>query len=269
VLFLFGVGKIWEKSSAIRVNPIHTRIDSRQHSPMSPKMRNVREKPTKTVEPVLFASPELLRVLSSFPKDSNLLHVDQELLAKFLVILGRAEDALDFEKAVKEYTADLQTSNTNDGANYFQELEQSEDIAFLRNEALGSYISCRVLMRQLERLSGIFAIYHPTVIAIQKEVFGNTGGALDIGLKLRKQLDSTKEQVRSFLEARSRGGTSRTIGYRRQEASAREWLEQNYVNCRSMSDAARKLIQHRIVSVTEKTVYGWVRDWAKNLPSTS
>ena len=269
MLFLFDVGKIWEKPPAIRVNPIHTRIDSQQHSLMSPKKRNVREKLTKTVEPVLSASPELLRVLSSFPKDSNLLPVDQELLAKFLVILGRAEEALDFEKAVKEYTADLQNSIATDGANYFQELERSEDVAFLRREALSSYISCRVLVRQLERISGIFAIYHPTVVAIQKEVFGNAGGALDISLKLRKQLDSTEEQVRSFLEARSRGGTSRTIGYRRQEASAREWLEQNYVNCRSMSDAARKLIQYRIVSVTEKTVYGWVREWAKNLPSTS
>jgi hypothetical protein len=236
---------------------------------MSPKMRNVRDKPTKTVEPVLSASPELVRVLSSLPKGSNLLPVDQELLAKFLVILGRAEDALDFEKVLKEYTADLQSSIANDGADYFQELEHTEDIAFLRNEALSSYLTCRILVKQLERLNEIFAIYHPTVIAIQKEVFGNTGGALDIGLKLRKQLDSTEEQVQSFLEARSRGGTSRTIGYRRQETSAREWLEQNYVNCRSMSDAARKLIQHRIVSVTEKTVYGWVRDWAKNLPSTS
>ena len=61
-------------------------------------------------------------MLSSLPKGSNLLPVDQELLAKFLVILGRAEDALDFEKVLKEYTADLQSSIANDGADYFQEL---------------------------------------------------------------------------------------------------------------------------------------------------
>ena len=233
------------------------------HDLMAEKKRN---SANKTTEPIRAENRrgEIVKTLEELDSLRGLT-ADASLAERYIRILGQSRKLASARDALSAVNQEQFKELIAGGRDYFDDLERSSDLDFLRKEAMLSYIAAKMLAQRTEVLD---ALMGRVIKGLHKMVESSFNGqSLDLLDELRASLDAANDVLTNQKDARSRGGKSRTRGFQADEQKARDWLVVNFDSCKSMRDAARKLLQREIVrSVTEDTAYQWVRLWRAGKP---